>query len=422
MKITLSAVLLLIAGALSAQQPQQQFSQSPDQLRDFAKQAQSSGDLESVANYFCQAAAQDKKYGKRCEKAREDAAKALDEFKADLNMGREELERKDYVAALRDLGKITFGPLKREAQGLILQDRLESGTLSPVQVSQLALAEASAAYAHGDFGTAEGWLKRVQAPAFQAAAGQLQANINAYRNTMNQADTLARSGDFKGAAQKYQFAATIRPNGPGEPLEHLRQVLDAQEKVDLKNAQQPPAQPAPPQQAHALADDKPAPVNTDSAEKIKSKLAVARRQEAKGDVNGALQGYDAVLKLDNKQPDALAGRKRLLEQMRGNENALAESLNEGITEFYASHLTKANEIIGNYLQQGGREHVGAAHFYLGATLLSQALLTDPKDKTGADALRRQGQEQLALARQSHYVPLDSVVSPKILVLWAQAGE
>lgn len=412
----------MIAGVLSAQQPQQQSSQSPDQLRDLAKQARSSGDLESVANYFCQAAAQDQKYGKRCEKAREDTAKALDEFKADLNVGREELERKDYVAALRDLGKITFGPLKREAQGLILQARLEGGMLSPAQVSQLALGEASAAYAHGDFDTSEGWLKRVQAPAFQAAASQLQTNINMYLNTMNQADELSRSGDYKGAAQKYQFAATIRANGPGQPLERLRQVLDAQEKVDLKNAQQPPAQQAPPQQAQAPAGNKPVPTSADSTGKIKSKLAVAHRQEAKGDVNGALQTYDAVLKLNNRQPDALAGRKRLLEQMKGNENALEESLREGIVEFYASHLAMASEIIGNYLQQGGREHAGAAHFYLGATLLSQALLTDPKDKTGMDALQRQGQEQLALARQSHYVPVGSAISPKILALWEQASE
>jgi hypothetical protein len=196
-------------------------------------------------------------------------------------------------------------------------------------------------------------------------------------------------------------------------------VQDAQEKM---NAQQPPAEPAPPQQAQVPAKNKPAPANTDSAEKIKSKLAVAHSQEAKGDENSALQTYDAVLKLDNRQPDALAGKKRLLEQMKSNENALEESLREGIIEFYASHFNKANEVIGNYLQQGGREHASAAHFYLGATLLSQAILADPKDKTGADALRRQGLEQLALARQFHYVPVDSAVSPKILALWSQAGE
>jgi hypothetical protein len=112
---------------------------SADQLRDLAKHARKAGDLQAESGYLCQAAGLD---GKKCEKANEDAAKALLQFQADLNVGRTELERKDYSGALRDLGKITFGPSKGEAQELILRAQIESGALPPEQLSQLTLTGA----------------------------------------------------------------------------------------------------------------------------------------------------------------------------------------------------------------------------------------------------------------------------------------
>jgi hypothetical protein len=414
MRMALIALFLLSGAMLLAQN--QPPAKSADQLRDLAKQAKKAGDLQVEAGYLCQAAGLDgKKYGKKCEKANEDTRKALLQFQADLNVGRTELERKDYSGALRDLGKITFGPAKDEAHELILRARIESGKLPSEQLSQLALTAAGEAFNRGDFDRAEGLLKHVQSPTLQPEANKLESNINAYRDAMKQADELDRSGDYKGAAQKYHSAATIKPDGPGQPLERMRQALDAQAKADQKKAEQAASPSAPVDEAQV-----PAP-KSNGAEKIKNWLAVARRDETGGDLKGALQAYDAALKLDGRQTEALAARTRVLKEMKDDEQALEKNLVQGVAEFYASQFSAANDVIGKYLKNGGGQHVGAAHFYLGASLLSQVILADPKNAANSDALRSKALEQFVLAKQLHYVPLQSAVSPKILAQWTQTG-
>ena len=370
--------------------------------------------MQAEAGYLCQAAGLDgKKYGKKCEKANEDAAKALLQFQADLNVGRTELERKDYSGALRDLGKITFGPSKGEAQELILRARIESGALPPEQLSQLALTGAEEAFSQGDFDRAEDLLKHMHSPTLQSAANKLESNINAYRDAMKQADELDRSGNYNDAAQKYQSAATIKPNGPGQPLERMRQALDAQAKADRKKAEQTASPSAPAQEAQVP--------RSNGADKIKNWLTIARRDETGGDLKGAVQAYDAALKLDGRQTEALAARTRVLNKMKDDEQALEKSLVQGVAEFYASQFSAADDVIGKYLEDGGGQHVGAAHFYLGASLLSQVILADSKNTANSDELRNQALEQFVLAKQLHYVPLRSAVSPKILAQWAQTG-
>ena len=112
-------------------------------------------------------------------------------------------------------------------------------------------------------------------------------------------------------------AATIWPNGPGQPLERMRQAIDAQAKADEKNAEKAPPQaeptppqPAPVEQAQVPAQQPVTPSKVNNAEKIKNLLAVARRNEAGGDLKGALQAYEAALKLDGVPSDAFVGRSR----------------------------------------------------------------------------------------------------------------
>lgn len=414
MRIALTAVLLLSSAMLLAQN--QPPPKSVDQLRDLAKQARKAGDLQAEAGYLCQAAGLDvKKYGKKCEKANEDVAKGLAQFQTDLNAGRTEIERKDYSGALRDLGKVTFGPAKGEAQELSLRARIESGKLPPEQLSQLALTGASEAFSRGDFDRAEDLLKHVQSSTLQSAANKLESNINAYRDAMKQADELYRSGDYNGAAQKYHAAATLNANGPGQPMERMRQALDAKAKADQKKAEQAASSSVPVQETQV-----PAPNNND-AEKIQNWLAIARRDETGGDLRGALRAYDAALKLNGRQTDALAARTRVLAKMKDGKQALEKNLAQGVAEFYASQFSAASDAIGKYLEDGGGQHIGAAHFYLGASLLSQVLLADPKNAANSDEQRNQALEEFVLAKQLHYVPLQSAVSPKIFAQWAQTG-
>jgi len=237
---------------------------------------------------------------------------------------------------------------------------------------------------------------------------------------MKQADAFAQSGDFKGAAEKYQAAATIQPNGPGQPREHARNALAAQAKADQEKAvqaslQQPPSQPT-------QAPTEPLQAKGNSPEKIKGLLKVAHREEAAGDLKAALQAYESVLRLDNKQADASSGKQRVLEQMRSTEESIEAGLTEGITEFYASKFDDAEGAIDRYLQSGSGKHAGAAHFYLGSSLLCQVFLADPSNAVHASDLRHRAEDQFALAKQLHYAPLPTAVSPRILAAWTQLDD
>jgi hypothetical protein len=396
---------------LLAQSPQE--AANANQLADLAKHARDAGDAPKEAESLCRAAVLDpKKYQKRCDRAKNDLVKTLAQFDADFSEAQFELRHRDFPGAVRDLSKITFGPHRDEAQVLMQQVRVVGRLGSPEQVSQLALQLANAAYAKGNLDATEAWLNYINVPSLQSIVSQLQTNIRIYRDAMRQASLLALNHDLKGAAQKYQFAATIVPNGPGNPKDQLRQMLAQQAAADQALAQQHSA----PQ------NDAASPQKVNNPAKMRSLLNSGRRAEASGDWGGAARAYAAVLALDPDQKDALAARKRVLAKLDSDSKALEGVLKQGITQFYASQFAQASDSIGMYLQKGGKSHAGAAQFYLGATLTALQIVGDPKDTAHAESLRQQAQEHFAAARQLHYAPLHGAVPPKILEQWTQTGD
>jgi hypothetical protein len=406
MKLRLGGLVLLAATTLMAQTSNQD--KNTDQLRDLASSAKTSGDLLAEANYLCQAAALDsKKYEKKCARAKEDADKALAQFQREIVTSRTELQQKNYQGALRDLGKITFGPDKPEAQDLIQLARIASNGGPPFDlISYEAFRSARAAYSRGDFDAAQSEAKRVQSAPLQNATNKLLTNIGIYRDMMKQADALAHSGDLKGAEQKYQFAALIKPNGPGQPQDRLEELRAAE--AQAANSRSPTlSEPVAPveSQAQNKATSPPHTNKDQGRSKLSSNPTPHERKQQQANVR-PVEGH-----LDQTAP--------------GNEQQSPEeieaSLTQGVADFYASHFSHADDAIGVYLQGGGTHYAGAAHFYLGASLLTQALLTSPKDRPRAESLRQQARVQFTAARQLHYKPVESAVSPKVLGEWTQIG-
>jgi hypothetical protein len=306
----------------------------------------------------------------------------------------------------------------QDPQELMQQARIGISGGIPVDPASLAAFKtAREAYFRGDFDLADLQAKHVQSPALQNAVNQLLANISVYRDVMKQADALVHNGDLKGAEQKYQFAVTIQQNGPGNPVERLKEVQAAEVRAATEKPQAAEqSQPA----AQSKATQPPQKINNTA--RIKNSLDTARREETQGDLKAALHAYDAVLSLDARQAEAVAGKKRVLSEMQEDSSAMKDSLKEGVADFYASHFLHADDAIGAYLQSGEKYYAGAAHFYLGASLLTQALLTSPKNQLQADTLREQALAQFAFAKQLHYKPIESAVSPKVFTQWTQTGE
>ena len=414
---TIGIFALFLFSALALPQ-NQQTNLTADQLHDLAKQAKDKGDLQAEVNYLCQAATLDnKKYGKHCEKERSSLTQTLAQFQADLEVARKEIQQKDYPGAIRDLTKITFGPSRIEAQEA-LQDALVLGDRIPAnQMGPIALIAARRAFALGSFEQAESLLAHVQTSPSLDAAKQLLTDIRRYRDAMVQAANLAHNSDYKGAAKEYQLAISVQPNGPGQPQDRLREMeaLIATEKVPAPAAA--PLQPSPATTVSAA----PAASTEMNTTKIAAELATARRQESRKDLQGAMRSYGAVLKLDSAQTEALAGQKRMLTALKNNSK-LEEYLAEAITDFYASRFSDADDKLRSYLQEAGIDNAGAAHFYLASSLLTEAILNSPKDSTEKTSLQQQAEQEFALARQFHYSPVPSSISPKILAYWEQKSE
>jgi tetratricopeptide (TPR) repeat protein len=378
-------------------------------LMDLAKQAHARGALDQEADALCQAATLDpRKYSKKCERARADVARQLDEFKALLGTGQFEMQKKDYQGAIRDLSKIRFGPLAQQAQALVAQAKSALAQPSVDATGAAALNLAQAAYQQGDFNTAAAQASQVHSPNLQANAQQILTNIKVYQDTMSAGDALAKNGDYKGAEEKYTFASKINANGPGNPADKLSQMDALLQKQTA--GQQPAQEPA----------AKPAQSKVNYAAMVKSDLAQASDAEARGDLKGALQAFDKALALDGLQPEALAGKQRVIAELRKNQKDLEQSLGDGVLSYYASDFAHADEALNLYLSGSDTRRQGVAHFYLGASLLSQAILADPQGEGQASDLRQKAQQQFQLARQAHYKPVEKLISPKILEEWAKS--
>jgi hypothetical protein len=393
LRFLLLSILLLASGVLYADQ-------RADDLYQQYKAAIAKSQYEQAANLLCQAAAIDQaKYGKECQNAQQFVNSRLQRFEGYFVTGKSEFESKDYVGAIRDLSRIDFGPRREEAQKLISQANDFINHPQPADNSPQALKAAQVAYDNGDFSTAATNAALVKSPDLLPTAQVILSNIHNYNEAMQQGDALMARKNYVAAQQQYRVALNIKANGPGDPSGKLQQI------TGLLAGKSPTG----PQ---------------DNAGRIKAELAEAQGDAAKGNWQAALVAYSRVLEIDPKQPDALAGKVQAQNAMKAelskDPKALEDTLISGVRAYYESHFTDARDAISLYLTAGGTRSKGAAYFYLGATMLSQAILTNPQNKDDSDRLRKSAMQQFHQAKQQNFKPVQKYVSPKILAVWGQS--
>ena len=400
--------------------PQAGWSEDPTgPLKEKAKQAHSAGLLDQEAAYLCEAAKVDPgKLSKRCDKARSSAVEKQQEFDGVLGTAKFELAHMDFPGAIRDLGKITFGPHHAEAQHLLEQAKGIQAAGGPTAISQAAVRQAQIFYAAGNFTGAVEMAGRVMTPALQPLAQQIVKNVQIYRETMAAADELARAGRAREAGEKYSFAMNIKADGPGDPaakLQHMVAVV-AEQQREAANAAAAAAA------ARATTPAKPA-MPPETAMKIQRLLAQARHAERSADLRLALAAYSSVLVLDATQGEAATGLARtqaaLAQRPVVNSAAM---LSNGIRGYYQAHFDEAVTALSSYLGAERSRNQGAAHFYLGASLFSQALLGGEQGGAATDSQRLSAREQFRMARTAGYRPVETLVSPKILTEWTHTAD
>ena len=376
--------------------------QQADDLYKQYQAAYAKNDLQTAVDLLCKAAKLDPaSYGKKCEDAQQYYNSRVEKFESYFVSGKAKFEAKQYTDAITDLSKIYFGPRRVEAQQLIAQANDAINHPQPADNSPVALKAAQQAYDNGDFATAEANAGLVKSPDLLPQAQTILGNVRAYRDDMQQAEALRASKNYPAAQQKYNAALAIKSNGPGNPSGKLQELA-----VLMKQPNGPASAPK------------------DNSARINALLADARDHMAKGDAQGALTSYNQVLVLDPKQAEALSGRQQAQQAMQAalakDPKALEDTLVRGVRDFYQSHLDDARDAISLYLTAGGTRSKGAAYFYLGATMLSEAILSDPKSGNH-DRLRQDALQQFQQAKQQGFKPVEKYVSPKILAVWNQPG-
>lgn len=377
--------------------------QQADDLYKQYQSAKQKGQYDVAAKYLCDASKIDPKYSKECDSVSTYVNQRLTQFQSSFDVGKAEFDSNENVKAIQDLSKITFGPKRDEAQSLIAQAQVKL-TRPATDPNADALKAAQVAYANNDFPTAEANAQQVKSAELQPQAQTILSNIKSYNDDMQQAQALQASKNYQAAQQKYQAAASIKPNGPGNPAGKLQEVAAL---ISAKPT---------------VANNKPVPV--DNSAKIKAYLADASQHVAQSDWQAAITAYNQALVLDPKQPEALAGKAQAQEQMKAalakDPKALEKTLVNGIQSYYAGQFSEAEQTISIYLGIG-TQNLGAAHFYLGAAMLSQAIVSDPKNKDDLNRLQQTAVQQFQQAKQANFKPAQKYVSPKILAVWNQSG-
>jgi hypothetical protein len=387
--------------------------QQADDLYAQYKAAMAKNQVEQAVEYLCSAAKLDtQKYGKSCDSAQQYVASRLQKYDGLFVTGKSEFESKDYVGAIRDLSKIDFGPKREEAQKLIGQANDLINHPQPVDTSAQSLKAAQTAYDNGDFATAAANAGLVKAADLQPQAQVILSNIKNYNDNVQQGDALVSDKNYAAAQQKYNAALSIKSNGPGNPSGKLQQI------AGLMAAAKP--------NTTAVAINKSGTSSsTDNTAKIKADLAAAQDAAAKGNWQAALAEYDQALTLDPKQQEAITGKGQAQDAIKAalskDPKALEDTLIGGIRSYYESHFLEARDALTLYLTAGGTRSKGAAYFYLGAAMLAQAFVSDPKSKDDQDRLQQSALQQFQQAKQVRYRPAEKYISPKILAIWNQPG-
>jgi hypothetical protein len=371
------------------------------------KQSQATSDQQAAVDLLCKAAELDPaSYGKKCNDAKVYLDSRLQKFDALFTSGKAKFDARQYPDAVSDLSKIYFGPHRTEAQQLISQANDAINHPQPADNSAPALKAAQAAYDNGDFATAETNAGLVKAPELLPQAQAILTNIRNYRDDMQQAEAFKADKNYAAAQQKYSAAMTIKGNGPGNPAGKLADVAGL---IKQQSGTSVPKQGA----------------QQDTANRINASLADARDQLAKQNWQAALTDCNQVLALDARQAEAVGCKQQAQDGLKAalasDPKALEDTLFRGIREYYAGHWTDARDAISLYLTAGGTRSKGAAYFYLGATILSQAILSSPKSREEHDRLQQNAVQQFQQAKQERFKPIEKYVSPKILAVWNQPG-
>ena len=220
-----AALFLFLSAAARADQ------QADDLYKQY-KSYKSKGQYDLAAKAVCDAAKIDTKYQNECDQVSTYVNGRLTDFETTFVLAQAEFNRGNCADALRDFGKISFGPHREEAVTLSAKAKECVEHPAPtVDPNTEALKAAQLAYANNNFATAEQNAQQIKSAELLPQAQTIRNNIKNYTDAMQQGDEYARKKNFTAARQQYEIAAHIKSDGPGSPSSKIQQMIAASNPV-----------------------------------------------------------------------------------------------------------------------------------------------------------------------------------------------
>ena len=318
-----------------------------------------------------------------------------------------------------------FDP-KMLAQAKHLLDAIQKDRSSGQSVEQV-----KAAWEKGDFNAVQSLAQGMTTPAARTAAGIYVRNVEMYNQYIEDAEK-EKDTNPDGAKDLLGRAYMLNQNGPSDPRGKINDINNAlaaksnskyfgsQSSGSKSNASAGTA-------AKADAGSKTETANgavtnpADTAKKVNSLLVEARNAEKQGNSAVAIGDYAAVLKLQPDNKEAQTSSARLEQAIKSDPAAATNELKSAIRSFYNAQFDDARTALMEYLESPQTaNNLGAADFYLGATLIQRSILRTPRAQwkgPSADAL-----SAFKAARKANYNPVRAYVSPALLKVWDSTAQ
>jgi hypothetical protein len=420
---TLNSRLLVIVLALAAIPA---FAGKKEDLYKAAQAAAGQGNVSEAARLYCAAAQEDASYKdaqQNCNIMAQEVARENRRNDDRFADGVKAFNTSDFDTAEQKFKNVKTGPHMAEAQAYVStkipQARAAAANASNESAMSAKFEQGVAAYQRNDFGAAKSAFTGISGKHQGDAQTYLQ-KIRNYEQAFAEGDSLAYAKNYKGAANSYTEAASVKSDGPGDPRGRISQMNQ------LAQAGSTPAVVANNNNPLPMTNHNPAPasrpiaavVDTRPKVDVSATLREAEAARKKGDDSKAMGLYQKVLSADSSNAQARNGITDLKKEAEAsNKTIVAGSeadfmLVKGINEFYKQEFESAETHIRDYLDGAGSKS-GLANFYLGASKLTRYILGG--EQQNDHKLLVQAEDNFRNAKKiSGFAPPEKFVSPKIV--------
>jgi hypothetical protein len=402
------------------------FAGKKEDLYKAAQAAAGQGNVAEAARLYCAAAQEDATYKdaqQNCNIMAQEVARENRRNDDRFDAGVKAFNSGDYETAIQKFNNIKSGSHVPDAQAYIStkipQAKAAAASASNESAMGAKFDQGVSAYQRNDFSSAKADFGGISGR-HQADAQTYLQKIKNYEQAYAEGDRLADAKNYKGAAQSYSEAASVKSDGPNDPRGRVSQMNQLAQSsstpaVVANNNNPPPVANNPPPLSRPVTA---AVVESRPKVDVNATLRDAEGARRKGDLSKAIGLYQKVLSADSGNAQARNGIADMKKEAEAsNKTIVAGSeadfmLAKGINEFYRQDFESAETHIRDYLDGAGSK-AGLANFYLGASKLTRYILGG--EQQNDHKLLVQAEDNFRSAKKvSGFTPPEKFVSPKIV--------